>query len=55
MTSTGMLKVYNELEARRQMKVLKIVEEERLAQRRLERREAKRALPLRKAAAPASK
>jgi len=47
----GMLQVYNELDARRQMKVLQIVEEQRVAQRRVERRAAKRALQPRTAAA----
>jgi hypothetical protein len=46
-----MLQVYNELDARRQMKVLQIVEEQRVAQRRVERRAAKRALQPRTAAA----
>ena len=40
------------LDTKRQMKVLKVVEEQRLAQGRVERRAAKRARPPRKATAP---
>ena len=52
MTPAGMLKVYDALDTKRQMKVLRVIEEQRLAQRRLERRVAKRALPPRRQAAP---
>jgi hypothetical protein len=52
MTAAGMLKVYNELDARRQLKVLKTVQEQRVAQRRVDRRVAKRALPPRTEAVP---
>jgi hypothetical protein len=44
MIPSEMLKIYDELDTRRQMKVLKIVEEQRIAQRRVKRRVAKRAL-----------
>ena len=51
MTPAGMLKVYNGLGSKAQAKVLKVVEEQRIAQGRVERRAAKRARPPRKAAA----
>jgi hypothetical protein len=51
MTSAGMLKVYNTLGSKGQLKVLKVVEEQRVAHIKA-RRAAKRALPPRTAAGP---
>ena len=52
MTAAGMLETYDALDTKRQMKVLKVVEEQRVAQRLVERRVAKRALPARRAGSP---
>ena len=52
MTPAGMLKLYNTLGSKGQMKVLEVVEEQRVAQRRVKRRAAKRALPPRRSGAP---
>jgi hypothetical protein len=51
MTAADRLKG-DSLDTKRQMKVLKVVEAQRVAQRRVERRAAKRALPPRRAGAP---
>ena len=52
MTPADLLKDSSTLDTKRQMKVLKIVEEQRMAQGRVQRRAAKRARPPRKATAP---